>query len=873
MRFQHGWDERKGDLREELEAHLRMAVEERVARGESPEEARADALREMGNPPLIADVTREKWGWAWWERVGQDLRFAGRQMRKNPGFAAIAIFVLTLGIGAAVTIFSFVDVALTRPLPYHDPSRLVILYESNTLGPHFHLSYLDYLDYRHRNTVFQSLDAYGPYGFMLRTPTGPEPAHGARVTAGFFRTLGVTPVLGRDFRSDDDQPAAPFVTLISYAAWQRRFGGRADVLGQTVELDGKTTTIIGVLPRNFHFAPAEPADFWATERPDGECEKARGCHNLLGLARLQPGVSLTAALSEARGIAGQIAHQYPDDDHDRDATMAPLTEAILGRIRPILLALFSGAILLLLISAINVTSLLLVRSERRRQEMAVRGALGASRARLIRQFITEGSVLAASGGVLGIALAGFAMRFLLSLVPKDVLATMPYLGEISLDMRVLAFAALVTVCAGLVFSLVPALRVSLTDLRAGLSEPSRGSSNVFWRRFGSNMIVAEIAITVVLLVSAGLLGKSLYRLLHVDLGFAPDHLATLRVSATSDAYKTPAQQAAFFRQLAARLSDIPGVRSAALASDLPVGDGDGSSNFRIVGRTWQSGNEVIIRVVSAGYFSSLRTRLHSGRYFTDDEDTSHARVVLINRRMAKMYFPGEDPVGKQIYIEGSPKATMEIVGIVDDIQEGQPDAGPQAAMYQPFYQNLEDPKDGFAVALRTSQDEKSALSMAAAAIHSVDGGLAVYDPGTMGERLLDSPSATLHRSAAYVVGWFAALAFLLSSIGLYGVIAYSVSQRTREIGVRMALGAQRSAVQGMILREAGRLTAIGVLLGLACAVGASRLMGSLLFDVQAWDLSTLAAAVAVLCASAVAASFLPARRAALVNPTEALRAE
>jgi predicted permease len=874
MKFSPGWDERKGDLTEELEAHLRMAVEERVARGESREDARAAAIREMGNPPLIADVTRDKWGWAWWERVGQDLRFAGRQMRKNPGFAAIAIFVLTLGIGASVTIFSFVDVALTRPLPYHDPSRLVIVYESNTLGPHFHLSYFDYLDYLHRNKVFQSLAAYGPYGFMLQTPNGPEPAHGARVTAGFFRTLGVSPILGRDFRPDDDQPAAPLVTLISYAAWQRRFAGRADVLGQTVELDGKTTTIIGVLPRDFHFAPAEPSDFWASERPDRECEKSRACHNLLGLARLRPGVSLATALSEARGIAAQLAHQYPNDDHDRDATMATLTEAILGRVRPILLALFSGALLLLLISAINVTSLLLVRAERRRQEMAVRGALGASRARLIRQFITEGSVLAACAGMLGVALADLAVRFLLSLIPKDVLATMPYLGEIRFDSHVLAFASLVTVGVALIFSLLPALRVSLADLHAELSASSRGTSGIFWRRFGSTMISAEIAITVVLLVGAGLLGKSLYRLLHVDLGFAPDHLAKLEVSATSNAYSTAAQQIEFFRMLTARLGNVPGVRSVALASDLPVGDGDGSSNFRIAGRAWLSGqNEVLVRVISAGYFSSLRTRLLRGRYFSDDEDTSHARVVLINHQMAKMYFPGEDPIGKQIYFEGSPKTMMEIVGIMDDIQEGQPDAAPQAAMYQPFYQNPENPKDGFAIVLRSSQDEKSVLTMSASALHSLDAGLAVYDPGTMGERLFDSPSATLHRSAAYVVGGFAALAFLLSSIGLYGVIAYSVSQRTREIGVRMALGAQRSAVQGMILREAVRLTTIGIVLGLAAALGAARLMSSLLFGVQAWDISTLAAVVAVLGASAVAASLLPARRAALVNPIEALRAE
>lgn len=874
MKFRFGWEARKDDLREELETHLRMAVEERIARGENFEEARATALREMGNSPLIADVTREKWGWGWCERVGQDLRYAARQMRKNPGFAATAIFVLTLGIAAAVAIFSFVEAALTRPLPYKDPSRLVVLYESNTLGPHFHLSYFDYLDYEHRNTVFQSLDAYAPYGFMLQSPSGPEPADGARVTAGFFRTLGVTPILGRDFHPDDDQPTAPLVTLISYGAWQRRFAGRSDVLGQTVVLDGNSTTIIGVLPRGFHFAPAEPADFWATERPGRECEKNRGCHNLIGVARLGSGASMSKASTEMQAIALQIAQKYPEDDHGRGAVIVPLTEAILGNVRPILLALFAGAVLLLFISAINVASLLLVRTEQRRQELAVRGALGASRFRLIRQFVTEGIVLATIAGVLGIALAAFAMRLLLNLIPKEVLGTMPYLAGITINSRVLVFAALITLAASVIFSLLPALRVSLADLHAGLAERSRGTSGIFWRRFGPNLIVVELAMTVVLLSGAGLLGKSLFRLLHVDLGFVPDYLALLQASATSNAYSTPLQQISFFRELDSRLTAIPGVRSAALADEMPIGDGDGSSNFRIVGRAWPSEhNEVLIRNVSSGYFSTLRARLLRGRYFADDEDASHARVVLINRKMAQMYFPREDPIGNQIYIEGTTNSTMEIIGIVDDIQEGQPDAASQAAMYRPLNQNPDNPKDGFMIALRTGQDENSVLSMATTAIHSLDPGFAVWDPETMAKRLHDSPAASLHRSAAYVVGGFAALAFLLSSIGLYGVIGYSVSQRTREIGVRMALGAQQSNVHRMILREAGRLTAVGIVLGLGGALGAARLMGSLLFGVRPWDVFTLAAVCGLLCVSALIASFLPARRAALVNPVEALRAE
>ena len=868
---------RRGQFREELNEEMTFHREhmERELReqGRTPEEARCAAVRQFGNPARVEERSHEAIAFRM-ETVAQDLRFALRQMRRNPGFAATAMVVLALGIGAATAIFAFVDAALIRPLPYRDPARLMVLYESNTLGPHFHLSYLDYLDYLHRNTVFQSLDVYAAYGFMMRTPQGLQPAHGARVTAGFFRTLGVQPVLGRDFRPTDDQPASPGVAIVSYAAWQRQFGGRSNVLGQTVVLDGNPTTIVGVLPRSFHFAPAEPADFWATERSDRGCEKDRGCHNLLGVARLRPGIAPATALADVQSIGIQLASQYPGDDHGRGAVMMPLTEVILGNIRPILLALFAGAVLLLLIATSNVASLLLVRSERRRREMAVRGALGASRLRLIRQVVTEGVLLAGSAGLLGAVLAALAMRLLLSLFPQDVLDTMPYLAHVSLNPRVLAFAASVAVAAGLIFSLLPALRISFADLRASLAEGSRGSSGAFWRGFGSNMVVVELVIAVVLLVGAGLLGKSFYRLLHVDLGFVPGRLATLDVASLPSAYTTPQAQLSFFREITARLDDIPGVRSAAVADQLPLGDGDGSSNFRIVGRAWPSDhNEVLIRDVSAGYFSTLQTRLLRGRYFADNEDNSHARVVLINRQMEKTYFSGENAVGQHIYMEGSPNTAMEIIGIVDNLQEGQPDSPAKAAMYRPLNQNPENPNDGFAVALRTSQGGDTVLSSAAAAMHRLDPTLAVYDPETMAERLHDSPAASLHRSSAWLIGGFAALALMLSMVGLYGVVAYSVSQRTREIGVRMALGAQRSAVQAMILREAGRLTAAGIVLGLAGAVGAGTLIDKLLFGVNAWDLGTLAAVASLLCVSALAASFLPARRAAQVNPVEALRAE
>ncbi len=854
------------ELDEEMAFHRAQAERELVASGVTPEKARSEAAHHFGNTTQILEQSHGFIAFRL-ETVVQDLRFTFRQLRKNPGFAVTAILIIALGIASSVSIFAFVDAALIQPLPYQDPARLVQLFESIPLGPRFHLSYPDYIDWKRDNKVFQSLNVFEPFGFMMKTPDGLRQTDGARVSDGFFRTLGVKPILGRDFHYGEDRPEAPRTTLLTYGAWQKRYGGSPNVLGQTVVLDGDPYLIIGVLPRDFSFAPAEPADFWAILKPSS----CRGCHGLFGVARLKDGVTFSAAFADIKAVAQQLERQYPDSNREQWAFMLPLTDVIVGDIRPVLLTVLSGAGLLLLIACVNVASLLLVRTESRRREMAVRGALGASPRRLVRQFITEGMLLASIGCVLGIACAEKSMRLLATLVPKDMMAAMPFLHNLGLNARVLAFAILLAVFAGALFAFTPILRMRFNEIREGLSEGGRGAAGIVWRHFGSKLVVIELATAMVLLTSAGLLGKSFYRLLHVDIGLQPDHIATVHINAQPEKYNKDEKQAALAREIVSSLANLPGVNSAAVTTKLPIEDADGTTGFRVVGRPYHGEhNEVPIRFVSTGYMTTLRTTLVSGRYFAEADNVSGAKVVIVNQAMAKQYFPGENPVGKQITFGGPKDPAMLIVGLINDIQEGQLDAAPRGAMYLPFVQN---PSSSFVVLVRTAQDERAMLPSVEAALQSIDSGMAIYDPMTMDEKIHDAPSTYLHRSSAWIVGGFALMALLLGVVGLYGVIAYSVSQRTREIGVRMAMGAERRAVYRMVLSEAGQLIAIGVGLGIVVSVPAGLLMRNLLFGVRAWDVPTLSAVAAVLAIAALLASFLPARRAASVSPAEALRAE
>jgi len=802
----------------------------------------------------------------------QDLRYALRQLRKSPGFACTAMLVLTLGMCASVSIFAFVDAALIKPLPYPNPNRLVLVTESVPMIPLANISYPDYLDWKRLNQVFSSMDVYNRTGYLLRTSAGTEPVPGIRVSDGFFHTLGISPVLGRDFYTGEDLPSAPKTVILSYGTWQKRFGGRKDAIGEIVSLSGIPFTIVGVLPQDFQFALGGTEEFWTTLHASDYCGLRRSCHNFTGIGRLKNGVSVERALANMKAIARQLELQYPNDNRGQGAIVLPLSEAIVKDIRPILLALLGGAGLLLVIACVNVSSLLLVRSESRRREIAVRGALGASRARLIRQFLTEGLVLMAAGSLLGLAAADGAMQILTRLISKDMMANMPYLNGLRINSHVLAFAGAIFVFAAILLSLPPILRLPLTKLREGLTEGGRGYAGTLWRRFGTNLVVVELAIAVVLLVGAGLLGKSFYRLLHVDLGFQPDHLATVQVSLSDASYPKDEQVAAAGRQILNRVASLPGVQSAGISSVLPVSFNGNTTWIRIVGRPYNGEhNEVNQRDVSPAFFSTLHAKLVRGRYFTDADDPSKPLVVIINQTLAKKYFPGEDPIGKRIGdTELTPKSITEIIGVVDDVKDGSLDSEVWPAVYYPFNQ---DSDSFFSVVGRTSQAEQSILPALVAAVHEIDPGIGTMNEATMMARINDSPSASLHRSSAWLVGGFAFLALLLGVVGLYGVIAYSVGQRTREIGVRMALGAQRSSVYQLILKEAGWLVGTGICAGLLCSIAAATLIRGLLFGVRSWDAATLAAVSVVLAMSAMLASYIPARRAAKVDPMVALRYE
>jgi predicted permease len=845
-----------------------------MRRGMSEADARREAQLEL-HSASTKERYREQEGLPALEHFGQDVRYALRAFRKDPSFAITATLVLALGFTAATSIFAFVDAALVKPLPYFDPNRLLFVTGSVKGIRLANLSYLDYLDYKQQTTTLSSLDVHRGGGFLIHTDHGVEMALGADVSAGFFRTLGVRPLLGRGFVAGEDAPEAPKVTLLSYESWQKRFGGKEDVIGQSVKLDGIPRTIIGVLPANFDFAMRGRSEFWnplqvtATE----ECLRRRSCHNLYGVGRLRDGATEASARADLNVIAARLEQQYPESKRERTMTVFPLTEQVIGNQRPLLLVMLGGSFLLLLIACVNVASLLLVRSEGRKREMAVRIALGASPRRLLRQFVAEGIVLVGCAAALAVIATNLSIKFLVNLVPQDIARSMPFLRDVGLSAHVIAVLSVLFVAAIAVFSAVPLVRIRLADKQEGLKQDGHATAGKVWKRFAGNLVVAELAITMMLLVAAGLLSQSLYRLLRVDLGFDPSNVVTVGTLTLPDAdYPKPEQIVTARRQIIDAVRSVPGVESVALVSQLPV-SGNGNTNWiRIVGHEWHGEhNETNAREASDTYFPALRAHIKSGRNVTQAEEAAQTKVAVVNQAFVDTYMAkGEDPIGKKIELVSiRPIVQYEIVGVVDNVREATLDQDTAATFYYPS----PDQYPSLLVRTNSGLDPASIAQSIQRAIHEVNPNIATYDFQTLAERISNSEPAYVRRASAVLVGGFSVTALVLSVIGLYGVIAYSVGRRTREIGIRMALGARRELIYRLIFTEAGWLIGSGVIAGVVGALLTTTVMRSLLFGVGAWDPRTFTSVVALLAVAALAASYFPARRAASVDPMNVLRTE
>jgi macrolide transport system ATP-binding/permease protein len=850
------------DLKEELALHLQEKTEDLISKGLSRGRAERRAKREFGNVRRIEERSREVWQVEFFETFWLDCLHYIRRLYKIPGFAATAILTLALGMGASVAIFAFVDAALIKPLPYANPERLVHVTESDAALPRVNLSYLDYMDWKRMNTVVSSLEAFSPgWNLLLSTASGTEPLAGERVSAGFFRTLGVVPVLGRDFHPGEDEAGHAPVVMITYGTWQGRFNGKKDIIGQSVDLNSVAYTIIGVLPREFAFAPGRDAEFWAALQPDNDCDRMRDCHNYFAIGRLRDGVSVKLALANMQTIAHQLEVEYPDSNRGRGASVMRLSERIIGDIRPTLLLLLGGAGLLLLIAFANVSSLLVVQSENRRREVGIRQALGASRVRIVHQFATEAIVLVSLGSAAGLAFAYGVMKVLRRLISRQMMVNMPYLQGLGFHVHVAEFTALLALIAWLLFTLVPTMHLLSFTLRDGLTEGGRIVPRMQWRWMGRRMVVIELVVTMVLLTGAGLLGKSVYRLLHVDVGFQTDHLATLHVRLPISEFPGDLQQVDFSRRLLNRVESLPGVQAAGLSTLLPVSCNCYTDWIRVVGRPYKGIHLTVnVREVSPGFFSMLHTKLLAGRYFGEADDVSKPKVMVVNRAFAQKYFPTEDSVGKLI---GDPTLSLEsmrrVIGVVENFKDASLDEAQEPAAYYSFNQY---PKSDFFLLVRSLQDERAALPSIASAINQLNHSVGVDQQISMTDHISDSKTAYFHRSAAYLISGFAVVALVLSVVGVYGVLAFSINRRTREIGVRIALRTRRGSVYRMVLQEAGWLAVMGILGGAACSMLVGSFLRGLLFGVHPWDLSVLAFVSIMLGFVALSAGYVPAHRAA-----------
>jgi putative ABC transport system permease protein len=802
----------------------------------------------------------------------QDLRYGARTLWKNPGFTLITVVTLSLGIGANTAIFTVVNAALLRGLPYRAPERLVHLFETTPQKAYAQreFSYPDYQDYQ-RSQAFEGLAAYSGGGGILTGRGEPQRVFAPAASANFFSVLGVEPILGRTFREGEDKPGAERVTVLTYGMWRRMFGGDPGIIGQTLTVSNNQYTVVGVLPPSFQFALRQ-ADLWLPYQPTPNQLSRRFMHGTNLIGRLRPGVGLEQAQAETSAITQRIAEEHKESHAGTNLLLTPLQEQVTGSVKPLLLALLAAVGFVLLMVCANVASLLLARSLARQKEIALRAALGATRGRVIRQLLTEAALLSSLGGLGGLIVAQLGLDALVAALPQNQLAAMPFFETLRLDPGILLFALALALLTGLVFGLAPALQASRLDLQAALKEGGGMSGGAARQRLRSGMVGVEIALAVVLLVGAGLMMKSLLRLMQANLGFDPTNVLTMTVVLPTNKYTDPNRIVAYYQQLQERLAALPGVAGAGAVSQLPLQPGN-TTRFIVEGEpTPPPGQEIEanIRVASASYFQALGIPLAQGRNFADSDKAGATQVVVINQSLAEKLFGGRSAAGRRLLFPSFPNQSVEIVGVVGDVKTTGLDQAARPALYYPFTQNASIATN---LVVRTKADAAALANAARNECRALEPDAAIFNVQTMETLIAQTPAAFMRRAPAWLIGIFAGVALLLAALGVYGVVSYSVSQQTREIGVRLALGAQAADILKLVLRQGLSLAGAGVASGTVAALALTRWLGSLLYEVSAYDPSTYALVIVALTIVALLACYIPARRATKVDPLLSIRHE